>query len=69
MTIQEAKTVRLGMFTMTERLIAEYEGEPAGRVMAVVARSRRQLVVAGVRGVGLLDATESIARTKLSNAA
>ncbi len=69
MTIEEAKTLRIALFTLTERLIAEYEYAPAGRVMAAVARSRQQLAVAGVHGLGLIDATESMARRKLSKAA
>ena len=69
LTINDAKTRRIGMFTMTQRLIAEFEGAPAGRVIAVVARSRHQLVISGVHRLRLIHATESVARTNLRNAA
>ena len=65
MTIEDAKTLRVELLTMTERLIAEFHGTPAGRVIAVVALCRRQLAAAGLRGVGLTYATESMARRKL----
>lgn len=68
-TAEDAKSMRVALLTLTERLIAEYEGAPAGRVIAVVVRCRHQLAVAGVHGVGLVDATESMARTTLSQAA
>ena len=65
MTIEEAKVLRVELLTMTERLIAEFDGTPAGSVIAVVALCRRQLAATGVNGVGLTYATESMARRKL----
>jgi len=69
MTIEEAKVLRVELLTMTERLIAEFDGTPAGSVIAVVALCRRQLAATGVNSVGLTYATESMARTKMSKAA
>jgi len=69
MTNEDAKILRVELLTMTERLIAEVDDAPAGGVIAVVALCRRQLAAAGVHGVGLTYATESMARTKMSKAA
>lgn len=66
MTIEAARPRRMELLTMTERLVAEFNSAPAGRVIAVVAQCRRQLVAAGVHGMGLTYATESMARTKMS---
>jgi len=69
MTIEDAKILRVAELTMTERLIAEFDGTPAGRVIAIVALCRRQLDAVGVHGVGLTYATESMARARMSKAA
>jgi hypothetical protein len=53
-------------FTVTEHLISELESLAPGRVIACVALCRRRLAAEGLRGEGLLYATESMARTMLA---
>jgi hypothetical protein len=69
MPVEDISTLRVELLAITERLIAEFDDTPSGRVIAVVALCRRQLDAAGVLGTGLTYATESMARTKMSKAA
>ena len=50
---------------MTERLIADYDCVPAGRVLAIVALCRSDLYRAGVWGDGLIAATEAMVRGRM----
>jgi hypothetical protein len=50
---------------MTERLIADYECVPAGRVLAIVALCRSDLLCTGVRGDALIVATEATVRARM----
>jgi hypothetical protein len=66
-TAEDARQFRVALLVMTERLIAEFRPlAPAGRVMATVAVCRTELSGMGVRGDGLLDATEAMVRVRLS---
>jgi hypothetical protein len=69
MTVDQARNLRTEMVALTERLIAEFDRTPAGRVIAVVTLCRHQLAEAGLHGDGLVYATESMARTRMSQAA
>ncbi len=69
MTVEEARRLRDELVALTERLVGEFESSPAGRVIAVVALCRHQLAEAGLHGDGLVYATESMARTRMSQAA
>jgi len=58
--------MRQDLSDVTASLIAEFTGQlPAGTVIRCVARSRDDLLRAGLRS-GLIVAAESLARTRLS---
>ena len=69
MTVEEARKHRVELVALTERLIAEFGTTPAGRVIAVVTLCRHQLAETGLHGDGLVLATESMARTRMTQAA
>jgi len=68
-SIDDTRKARLALVAVIDRLIAEFDGAPAGRIIAVVALCRHQLVETGLQGEGLVVATEAMARTRMSPAA
>lgn len=59
--VADRDTQRIGLATLTARLIAEFAHLPAGSVIRCVARCRESLSGLGVRD-GLLPAVEGMAR-------
>lgn len=55
---------REALYVVTLDLVAEFAHLPAGTVIGLVGRAREDLLRAGVRD-GLVDATESLARSWL----
>ena len=68
-SVEDARNVRVELVSVIDRLIVEFDNSPAGRIIAVVALCRHQLVETGLQGDGLVVATESMARTRMSSAA
>ena len=64
-TGERVRQERAALVAMTERLIAEYNWVPAGRVMVTVAGCRSELLRMGLRGEGLLLSAEAMARTRM----
>jgi hypothetical protein len=65
LTAEEAKDLRSDLVAMAERLVADCDWVPAGRVFATVAVCRAELARTGVHGRGLIDATEAMARSRI----
>ena len=64
--LDEARKYRSDLVGVTERLIEDFDWVPAGRVLATVAVCRSELARTGVRGEGLLEATEAMARSRMN---
>jgi hypothetical protein len=64
-TTSDAMKFRADLLDLTERLIADLDWAPAGRVMATVVACRSDLSRGGVQRDGLLVATETCVRSRL----
>ena len=64
-TAQAARRFRSDLLALTDRLIADLDWVPSGRVMATVAGCRSELARLGVPRDGLLAATEACVRLRM----
>ncbi len=64
---EDERRRRAALLAMSERLVAHYrDAMPSGRVTAAVAVCRSELHRLGLRGDGLLEATEAMVRSRLN---
>ena len=64
-TAERLRRERAALLALTERLIAEHDCVPAGRVMATVAACRSELHRKGLHGEDLLRSAEAMARSRM----